>query len=672
LTPTSVKSSDHSPSAGDLVPVDASNGSVTITLPEAPADGSQVAIKTIAIAGAHRVTLACGGSDVVNRSGGSTSLDFSSLNAGGLMQYHAGSGIWYDSGRLAVANETLDACNAGFLRPDSADDQSAGMQAFLNAIGDAIGGAGGRGVIPPGLYHMGSTQLTYPNAPCIIEGSAPVSYALTDQTGTVLVWDHDVSGPPHAKYGLTIGGGMHVLRNVILSGPAAGYPGEYGGLRCALGGINASSGVSLENIAVNQWSTGVGWGGNGNPYDHCIADRVLASNVGYGFHFLPNSTGAGDCHFRHCRLDTDLAGVAVAQSASGIGGTSWIGCGLLGPFGFYRYGDGSINQGDFIDATALIATSTETASHAAIYDELWQDGTVGGFIQHSLFTFGLAFNAPNPSGATVWAKQFNVTAGSGNQIAVRDGSGFVFRPGMTVTGSGFAADTVIAAVAGTWPWTSATLTINNPPSGSPSTARISQPFIAGMVAFTILNNDFLNVVPPTSYPVLGGSYVALNRVTDAGGAYGEAGQHPLVVCPGGNCVGNTYGRLDAGQCFGTCGRDDDINAGDVLMMKNGSGGHAIRCDGTRKPFGVSLRTVSGPPGALDYAVRANSDVGNQDIPVNNYGSATIAANALVKVDTVNPGGVTTASSLADGPAIGVNGPNPLAPGTSGTLGELWL
>jgi hypothetical protein len=47
------------------------------------------------------------------------------LNAGGLMQYHAGSGIWYDSARLAVANETLDAGNAGFLCPDSADDQSA-------------------------------------------------------------------------------------------------------------------------------------------------------------------------------------------------------------------------------------------------------------------------------------------------------------------------------------------------------------------------------------------------------------------------------------------------------------------------------------------------------------------------------------------------------------------
>jgi hypothetical protein len=146
------------------------------------------------------------------------------------------------------------------------------------------------------------------------------------------------------------------------------------------------------------------------------------------------------------------------------------------------------------------------------------------------------------------------------------------------------------------------------------------------------------------------------------------------VAPGGGlCFGNAWGHLDSGTCLGTCSRIDDISYGDVLMLKNGYAACAVRCDGTRKPFGISLRTVSGPLGPIDYVVRATGDAtGSPVIPVNDYGSETIAANALVKVDTANPGGVTTASSLADGPAIGVNGPTAISPGASGTLQELWL
>ncbi len=95
VTPTSVKTSNYTASAGDYVPVDASQGSITITLPTAPSDQSQVAVSTVAIAAPNAVTVACGGSDVLNVAGGPTSLSLQSLNQGVLAQYDAGASIWY-------------------------------------------------------------------------------------------------------------------------------------------------------------------------------------------------------------------------------------------------------------------------------------------------------------------------------------------------------------------------------------------------------------------------------------------------------------------------------------------------------------------------------------------------------------------------------------------------
>jgi hypothetical protein len=95
VAPTSVKTSNYTASPGDYVPVDASQGSITITLPTAPSDQSQVAVSTVAIAAPNAVTVACGGSDVVNVAGGPTSLSLQSLNQGVLAQYDAGTSIWY-------------------------------------------------------------------------------------------------------------------------------------------------------------------------------------------------------------------------------------------------------------------------------------------------------------------------------------------------------------------------------------------------------------------------------------------------------------------------------------------------------------------------------------------------------------------------------------------------
>ena len=95
LTPVAVKTGAYTASPGDFVPVDASSGSVTITLPTTPADKSRVEVKMIATSAANTVAINTGGSDVFNKSGGSTSGTLTLLNQALMLQYAASSAIWY-------------------------------------------------------------------------------------------------------------------------------------------------------------------------------------------------------------------------------------------------------------------------------------------------------------------------------------------------------------------------------------------------------------------------------------------------------------------------------------------------------------------------------------------------------------------------------------------------
>jgi hypothetical protein len=92
---TAVQTTTYTANPGDFVPVDASGGSVTITLPTTPADKTRIGIKLINVAGSNTVTVAAGGSDVFNKAGGSTSLTLSLLSQGVLLQYTTSTGIWY-------------------------------------------------------------------------------------------------------------------------------------------------------------------------------------------------------------------------------------------------------------------------------------------------------------------------------------------------------------------------------------------------------------------------------------------------------------------------------------------------------------------------------------------------------------------------------------------------
>lgn len=95
LNPTAVKTGAYTGAVSDFVPVDTTSGAVTVTLPAAPVDKAQIAVKHVLQGAANAVTIACGGSDVINKAGGAVTFTLATLNQGVLLQYASSVGIWY-------------------------------------------------------------------------------------------------------------------------------------------------------------------------------------------------------------------------------------------------------------------------------------------------------------------------------------------------------------------------------------------------------------------------------------------------------------------------------------------------------------------------------------------------------------------------------------------------
>lgn len=94
LTPTSVKTSNYTAVVNDLVKCDVTSG-FTVTLPTAPADKSEIMVKIVAPASpTNTITIATGGSDVFNVSGGSTTLSLTRKFQSVWLQYQTTGAIW--------------------------------------------------------------------------------------------------------------------------------------------------------------------------------------------------------------------------------------------------------------------------------------------------------------------------------------------------------------------------------------------------------------------------------------------------------------------------------------------------------------------------------------------------------------------------------------------------
>jgi hypothetical protein len=94
LIPAAIKTSSYTAAANDFIKTDATSGTVPITLPTAPADKTRIAIKMIAVSGSNTTSFTTGGSDVINKAGGTTSGSLTLLNQAVTLQYESATAIW--------------------------------------------------------------------------------------------------------------------------------------------------------------------------------------------------------------------------------------------------------------------------------------------------------------------------------------------------------------------------------------------------------------------------------------------------------------------------------------------------------------------------------------------------------------------------------------------------
>jgi hypothetical protein len=158
LTQTATKTSAYAAAAGDFVCVDTTSGAVTITLPNAPADLTVVAVKmTASTATPNAVTIACAGSDVFNKTGGSTSATLTLLEQSSVFQYQHSTGIWLkQTGDIPLAQ--LDGRYANVFSPLAYGAKGNGTTDDTTAIqACAAAAASASGVVDLGIYTYKTT-----------------------------------------------------------------------------------------------------------------------------------------------------------------------------------------------------------------------------------------------------------------------------------------------------------------------------------------------------------------------------------------------------------------------------------------------------------------------------------------------------------------------------------
>lgn len=109
LSVSAVRTGNYTAGNNELSPVDATSGSIVATLPNAPPNGTRVAVKLIALSGSNTVTVNCAGADVFNKASGSTSFVLSLLNQALELQYRSATGIWYVISNDAPLSESRKA-----------------------------------------------------------------------------------------------------------------------------------------------------------------------------------------------------------------------------------------------------------------------------------------------------------------------------------------------------------------------------------------------------------------------------------------------------------------------------------------------------------------------------------------------------------------------------------
>lgn len=291
LTPTAVQTANYSANAGDYVPVDTTSGSVVVTLPTTPANGTQVGVAHVTqgvttssttagyVTTPNTVTVSAGGSDVIGKPGGNTSMYLSVL--GHLVEFQYLSGVWYrlsssQTSATVLISPTGDTTGA----KDTANFQAV---AAARAIGQLQSGAryyvNAPTIFPPGSgltcagqslqYYGGSLAQPMTGAIIVIvNGFTGTTINGQAVKAPIVMVDQYLGGYTEASAGQT-------FRGITIDGKDGPAPSGTDGIQ-AWGPV---WGVHLENVGV-YGCTGNGVTTNKTSFPSATTTVASTSNGG--------------------------------------------------------------------------------------------------------------------------------------------------------------------------------------------------------------------------------------------------------------------------------------------------------------------------------------------------------------------------------------------------------
>jgi parallel beta helix pectate lyase-like protein len=279
LTVVGTKTGTYTANPNELVPVDATTTPVTVTLPAAPSTATRITVKKIDTT-ANVVTIARGGTDVFNKTGGSTTLTLSLQNQSATVQYAAG--VWYVSGGDLPLSSLQPSLAATYVPRTEAPvvtvtglSASAGTAAANTAlIQAALNAAEYREVfIPPGIWPV--TSITIPGFKSLTgswgrkyftNGTIPTVYA-----GTVLSMSDATQTTPVITMGDT-----SRLENLAILGS---------GSTCQATGVFSAGHAVIRDITVQYAKIGI----DGAYTNTTIENVEINSCVSHGITKLVDS-----------------------------------------------------------------------------------------------------------------------------------------------------------------------------------------------------------------------------------------------------------------------------------------------------------------------------------------------------------------------------------------------
>ncbi len=376
LAPVAVQTaSPYNASVGQFIPIDTTNGNITVNLPSAPANQSIISVKMIAQGGANTVTVMAGGADVFNKVGGSTNVSLRLINQAVTVQYASSVGVWYIHGddlpltdldsRYIQQNTLVYNVKDYGAKGDGTTDDTSAIQNALNTapVGAVV-------FVPTGTYAISAPLVIPPMITLQGTHGNRIQYSTAIQNTTLIKPLASFSGVAALRLldkeegGYSADNGGQRINDISLDGSALASGANISGIRAT--GIVRDvmlHRVCVQNFPKNGFSAASYTRLDatvGNPYSwywfSCIANAN--ANIGYSIAALTDTTiinceaignlvygffvsSMANCEFTNCRAEWSGNYGFYITGGTGNGGCTFNGIST----------DRNEKSGVYIDAT---------------------------------------------------------------------------------------------------------------------------------------------------------------------------------------------------------------------------------------------------------------------------------------------------------------------------------